>query len=145
MVALHELFAAVVEEMVHLRPDTIVFRLDVAGLEGESSKRLFSSNPVHCNHSASSAYSIPITYHTSKGADIEDCRHDDVYLYTGEDHHVITCNQCDRWWWCYMDLADAWTSFTKYGRGDGSDPPTVGISCSPKAWSATGRETETER
>ena len=77
-----------------------------------------------------------------KGIGIDDCRHDDVYLYTGEDHHVITCNQCGCWWRCYMDFADAWSFFTRYARGDGSSPATVGISCSPKAWPTKGGEKE---
>ena len=79
------------------------------------------------------------------GIGIDDCRHDHVYLYTGEDHHVITCNQCGRWWRCYMDFADAWSSFTKYARGDGSDPATVSISCSPKAWPTKGEEKEASK
>jgi len=41
-----------------------------------------------------------------------------------------------------MDFADAWSFFTKYARGDGSDPATGGISCSPKAWPTTGGEIE---
>jgi hypothetical protein len=42
-----------------------------------------------------------------------------------------------------MHLADAWSLFTKYARGDGSDPAMVSISCSPKAWLTTDGEIET--
>ena len=44
-----------------------------------------------------------------------------------------------------MDFADAWSSFTKYARGDGSDPATVSISCSPKAWPTKGGEKEASK
>jgi hypothetical protein len=42
-----------------------------------------------------------------------------------------------------MPLADAWSVFIKYARGDGSDPAMVGISCSPKAWPTIDGEIET--
>ena len=67
-----------------------------------------------------------------KGIDIDDCRHDDVHLSTEEDYHVITCNQCGRWWRNHMSMADAWSVFIKYAREGGSEPAMVSISCSPK-------------
>ena len=65
------------------------------------------------------------------------CRHDDVDLDTNEDHYAISCNQCGRWWRCYGQVAEVWSDFIRYGRMDASDPSTVHIVCSPKAWPTT--------
>ena len=70
------------------------------------------------------------------------CRHDNVSLEGNEDHHLIECNQCARWWRCYGQLAGVWADFIKYSRLDGSDPPTVTVVCSPKAWSTTDNDVE---
>jgi hypothetical protein len=64
--------------------------------------------------------------------DMDDCRHDDVSLSTEEDYHVITCNQCGRWWRNYMPWTDAWRLFIQYAREDGSEPAMVSINCLPK-------------
>ena len=34
-------------------------------------------------------------------------------------------------------MAGVWADFTRYGRLDGSDPPTLNLRCSPKAWPVT--------
>jgi hypothetical protein len=73
---------------------------------------------------------------------IDYCRHDDVDLDTNEDHHAISCNHCGRWWRCYGDLQGVWADFIKYARMDGSDPATVNIVCSPKAWHITDNKVE---
>ncbi len=39
-------------------------------------------------------------------------------------------------------MADAWSVFLKYAREDGSEPATLNISCSPKAWPVTDGEIE---
>jgi hypothetical protein len=39
-------------------------------------------------------------------------------------------------------LAGVWADFIKYSRLDGSDPPTVKVVCSPKAWSTTDNDVE---
>ena len=81
----------------------------------------------------------------SEGVDIDDyCRHDDVDLDTNEDHHVISCTHCGRWWRCYGQFAEVWTGFIRYGRMYGSDPSTVNIVCSPKAWHITDNKVEIE-
>ncbi len=87
---------------------------------------------------------ILITYHPPKGGvDIDDyCRHDDIDLDTNEDYHVISCNQCGRWWRCYGDLQGAWANFLKYARMDDSNPSTVKVSCAPKAWPTTDNKVE---
>ena len=65
------------------------------------------------------------------------CMHDDVDLDTNEDYHVIKCNQCSRWWQCYGESVGMWSAFIKYNRMDGSEPATVNVVCSPKAWATT--------
>jgi hypothetical protein len=98
------------------------------------------------NFPASRAYSYPgYLPRAQRGVDIDHyCRHNDVDLDTNEDHHAISCNHCGRWWRCYGQFADIWTDFIRYGRMDGSDPSTVNIVCSPKAWHITDNKVETE-
>ena len=81
--------------------------------------------------------------HPKRGAAIDDyCSHDDVDLDTNESYHVISCNQCGRWWQCYGDAQGMWSNFLKYGRMDDSSPSTVNIVCSPKAWPTTDNKVE---
>ena len=78
-----------------------------------------------------------------RGLGIDDyCRHDHAELDTNEAYHVISCNQCGRWWWCYGELAGIWADFIRYGRMDDSDSPRVNIVCSPKAWPTTDNKVE---
>lgn len=62
------------------------------------------------------------------------CTHDDVSLDADTSEHLIECNHCGRWWQCYGDAQDVWRDFVRFNRSDGSEPPTVNIVCSPKAW-----------
>jgi hypothetical protein len=78
----------------------------------------------------------------SKEPTIDYCKHNGVDIETNEDHHAIGCNQCGRWWRCYGGFADIWADFIRYGRMDGSDPPTVNIVCSTKDWPTSGNEVE---
>lgn len=102
------------------------------------------NQPLGGNLSASRAYPYPECLPCAqRRLGIDDyCRHDDVDLDTNEDHHAIRCNQCGRWWQCYGDLQGAWRDFLKYGRMDDSNPSTVSISCSPKAWPTADNEAE---
>ena len=68
------------------------------------------------------------------------CRHDDVDIGTNENFHAISCNQCGRWWDCYGQFAAVWAYFIKYNRMDGSEPPTVSIVGSPKAWPTSDKK-----
>lgn len=46
------------------------------------------------------------------------------------------------WWQGYGDLKSIWSDFLKYGRMDDSNPSTVKVSCSPKAWPTTDEQVE---
>lgn len=99
-----------------------------------------TGQPRGGNFSANRAYPYPGYFpRARRGLGIDGyCRHDDVDLDTNVDYHVISCNQCGRWWRCYGDLAGVWGDFIRYVRMDGCDPPTVNIVCSPKAWPIAG-------
>ncbi len=74
---------------------------------------------------------------------MDDCRHSDVDLDTYEDYHVISCNQCSRWWRNHMPVAEAWNWFIKYGRAGNSSELTVNISCPPIARLKKGGKIDT--
>jgi hypothetical protein len=101
------------------------------------------SQPLDGNLPASRTYPYPdALLHAHRGLVIDDyCRHDDVNLDADTNQHLIECNQCGRWWRCYGDVQDVWRDFLKYGRMDDSDPPTVNIVCSSKAWPTSEKET----
>ena len=100
------------------------------------------NQPHAGNVSASSTYPYPDRLPCAQeGLVIEDyCRHDDIDLDTNEDYHVISCNQCGRWWRCYGDMQDVWGYFLKFSRMDGSDPPTVNIVGSLKEWPTSDKK-----